>query len=75
MRTQTATIALAVAAVALAACGGGGSKKPASTASAALTPAPTYRVGQFCFASRGRQYRAAGFTCTTRKHLARSRRP
>ena len=65
------TVALVVAAGApLTGCGHTrtATSSEASAGAAVKSTAPAYRVGQFCFAQRKPQYRAAGFTCY-RKHL------
>lgn len=70
MTIGRATAAMVVACLALSGCGGG-DKSSTKATTPKPSPAPRYRVGQFCFPKKQKQYHAAGFTCTKKHHLAK----
>lgn len=54
----------------LVGCGGGSSTSTgAASAKRKAPPASRYRSGQFCFMKRQAEYRAGGFTCTSKHQL------
>lgn len=64
-------VAAAAASVALlaAGCGTGGERSGSDSGkSVAAAEGPAYRGGQYCFPRREQQYRAGGYTCSSR-HL------
>lgn len=64
-------VALGLVCLLLVGCGGHHKSGNAKTTPPKPSPAPRYRVGQFCFPKKQKQYHAAGFTCTKKRHLAK----
>ena len=71
MTIRRAGMAVGLASLALIGCGGDDKSGKANGTAPKPSPAPRYRVGQFCFPKKQKQYQDAGFTCTKKHHLAK----